>query len=99
MVNCHECGERMSTKYFGKGGHAIEHHKKMIQISEIHVCDTCGMYYYKEFKKGQNSMKKLILNPNDVIEITSKGQYGQTMIVEVTNDGIITYRLKETGYK
>ena len=43
-------------------------------------------------------MKKLILNPNDVIEITSKGQYGQTMIVEVTNDGMITYRLKEKGY-
>ena len=39
-------------------------------------------------------MKKIILNPNDVAEITSKGMYGQTMIIEVTNDGLITYRLK-----
>jgi len=30
MVNCHECGERMSTKYFGKGGHTIEHRKKIL---------------------------------------------------------------------
>ena len=47
------------------------------------------------FLYGVIEMKKIILNPGESLEIKSTGQYGQTMIVEVMNEGIITYRIKK----
>ena len=49
-MTCHVCQEPMSSKIFGKDGHAIEHKNKMIQVKQVWVCDGCGTYYYDEFK-------------------------------------------------
>ena len=49
QYNCHECGERMKVKRFGKNGHTIEHRGKMIKIKRIINCDGCGTYYYDKY--------------------------------------------------
>lgn len=39
-------------------------------------------------------MKRLVLKPGEVAEIESTGMRRQIMLVEVMDDGIITYRTK-----
>ncbi len=39
-------------------------------------------------------MKRIVLKPNESIEIESEGIYGQTIIVEVMDNGVITNRCK-----
>jgi len=37
-------------------------------------------------------MKTIHLNPNDKIILKSTGKYGQTLLIDVFNDGTITFR-------
>lgn len=41
-------------------------------------------------------MRKVKLKPGESVEIESSGQYGQNIIAEAMDDGIITYRIKKT---
>jgi len=39
-------------------------------------------------------MKKIKLKPGESVEIESSGTYGQNIIAEVMDDGVICYRIK-----
>lgn len=54
-------------------------------------CPVCG----KEVSPKSEKMKRIIFNPGESVELKSTGQYGQTIIAEVMDDGIITYRIKK----
>jgi len=42
-------------------------------------------------------VKKIKLNPGESIELESSGKYGQNIIAEVMDDGVITYRIVHKG--
>ena len=68
---------------------------KRIPNDRIIVCDDCiKKALAKPFKSKINDVIKVTLNPGESVEIKSTGQYGQTMIADVMDDGIIAYRNK-----
>ena len=46
MKTCVNCQENMKTKRFGKLGHTIIHRGRLITISKLDYCDSCGSYVY-----------------------------------------------------